>query len=221
MISFQNVSLQYEADAGIYDINFQVNPSEFAFLIGPTGAGKSTILKLIYMELFPDSGTVEILKYSSKKIKKRKISFLRRKIGMIFQDYRLLKDRNIFENIALPLHVMGYGQKEVYERVNNVIIDVGLNGKEKRKPNELSGGEQQKACIARALVKEPKIILADEPSANLDPDDAGDLLELLKDIHSRGTLVLMATHQWQHFYFDLIKDWDYRIFNIENGYMVQ
>lgn len=221
MISFQNVSLQYEADAGIYDINFQVNPSEFAFLIGPTGAGKSTILKLIYMELFPDSGTVDILKYSSKKIKKRKISFLRRKIGMIFQDYRLLKDRNIFENIALPLHVMGYGQKEVYERVNNVIIDVGLNGKEKRKPNELSGGEQQKACIARALVKEPKIILADEPSANLDPDAAGDLLELLKDIHSRGTLVLMATHQWQHFYFDLIKDWDYRIFNIENGYMVQ
>jgi len=102
-----------------------------------------------------------------------------------------------------------------------VIIDVGLNGKEKRKPNELSGGEQQKACIARALVKEPKIILADEPSANLDPDAAGDLLELLKDIHSRGTLVLMATHQWQHFYFDLIKDWDYRIFNIENGYMVQ
>ena len=221
MISFQNVSLQYEADAGIYDINFQVNPSEFAFLIGPTGAGKSTILKLIYMELFPDSGTVDILKYSSKKIKKRKISFLRRKIGMIFQDYRLLKDRNIFENIALPLHVMGYGRKEVYERVNNVIIDVGLNGKEKRKPNELSGGEQQKACIARALVKEPKIILADEPSANLDPDAAGDLLELLKDIHSRGTLVLMATHQWQHFYFELIKDWDYRIFNIENGYMVQ
>ena len=221
MILFQNVSLQYEPDAGIHDINFQVNPSEFAFLIGPTGAGKSTILKLIYMELFPDSGTVEILKYSSKKIKKRRIPFLRRKVGIIFQDYRLLKDRNIFENIALPLHVMGYGRQEVYERVNNVIIDVGLNGKEKRKPNELSGGEQQKACIARALVKEPKIILADEPSANLDPDAAGILLELLKNIHSRGTLVLMATHQWQHFYFDLIKDRDHRIFNIENGYMVQ
>ena len=221
MILFQNVSLQYEPDAGIHDINFQVNPSEFAFLIGPTGAGKSTILKLIYMELFPDSGTVEILKYSSKKIKKRKIPFLRRKVGMIFQDYRLLKDRNIFENIALPLHIMGYGRQEIYERVNNVIIDVGLNGKEKRKPNELSGGEQQKACIARALVKEPKIILADEPSANLDPDAAGDLLDLLKNIHSRGTLVLMATHQWQHFYFDLIKDRDHRIFNIENGHIVQ
>ena len=220
MILFQNVSLQYEPDAGIHDINFQVNPSEFAFLIGPTGAGKSTILKLIYMELFPDSGTVEILKYSSKKIKKRKIPFLRRKVGMIFQDYRLLKDRNIFENIALPLHVMGYGRQEVYERVNNVIIDVGLNGKEKRKPNELSGGEQQKACIARALVKEPKIILADEPSANLDPDAVGDLLDLLKNIHSRGTLILMATHQWQHFYFDLIKDRDHRIFNIENGRLV-
>ena len=221
MISFQNVSLQYEPDAGIYDINFHINPSEFAFLIGPTGAGKSTILKLIYMELFPDSGTVEILKYSSKKIKKRKIPFLRRKVGMIFQDYRLLKDRNIFENIALPLHVLGYGRQEVYERVNNVIIDVGLDGKEKRKPNELSSGEQQKACIARALVKEPKIILADEPSENLDPDAVGNLLELLKNIHSRGTLVLMATHQWQHFYFDLIKDRDHKIFNIENGHIVQ
>ena len=221
MILFQNVSLQYEPDAGIHDINFHINPNEFAFLIGPTGSGKSTILKLIYMELIPDSGTVEIFKYSSKKMKRRKIPFLRRKVGMIFQDYRLLKDRNIFENIALPLHVIGYGRQEVYERVQNVIIEVGLEGKEKRKPNELSGGEQQKACIARALVKEPKIILADEPSANLDPDAAGNLLELLKNIHSRGTLVLMATHQRKHFYFDLIKDRDHRIFNIENGYMVQ
>ena len=220
MILFKNVSLQYEPDAGIHDINFQINPNEFAFLIGSTGSGKSTILKLIYMELMPDSGTVKIFKYSSKKIKKRKIPFLRRKVGMIFQDYRLLKDRNIFENIALPLHVIGYGRQEVYERVQNVIIEVGLEGKEKRKPNELSGGEQQKACIARALVKEPEIILADEPSANLDPDSARNLLELLKNIHSRGTLVLMATHQWQHFYFDLIKDRDHRIFNIENGRLV-
>ena len=138
------------------------------------------------MELIPDSGTVEIFKYSSKKMKRRKIPFLRRKVGMIFQDYRLLKDRNIFENIALPLHVIGYGRQEVYERVQNVIIEVGLEGKEKRKPNELSGGEQQKACIARALVKEPKIILADEPSANLDPDSARNLLELLKNIHSKA-----------------------------------
>ena len=221
MILFKNVSLQYEPDAGIHDINFQINSNEFAFLIGPTGSGKSTILKLIYMELIPDSGTVEILKYSSKKIKRRKIPFLRRKVGMIFQDYRLLKDRNIFENIALPLHVMGYGRQEVFERVKNVIIEVGLEGKEKRKPNELSGGEQQKACIARALVKEPEIILADEPSANLDPDSARNLLELLKNIHSRGTLVLMATHQWKHFYFDLIKDREHRIFNIENGRLVE
>ena len=181
MILFKNVSLQYEPDTGIHDINFQINPNEFAFLIGSTGSGKSTILKLIYMELIPDSGTVKIFKYSSKKIKRRKIPFLRRKVGMIFQDYRLLKDRNIFENIALPLHVIGYGRQEVYERVQNVIIEVGLEGKEKRKPNELSGGEQQKACIARALVKEPEIILADEPSANLDQDSARNLLELLKN----------------------------------------
>jgi cell division transport system ATP-binding protein len=220
MISFQNVSLQYEPEAGVHDITFQIHPSEFAFLIGPTGSGKSTILKLIYMELIPDSGTVEILKFSSEKIKKRKIPFLRRKVGMIFQDYRLLKDRNIFENIAIPLHVIGYNRKDVYDRVKKVIIDVGLEGKEKRKPDELSGGEQQRACIARALVKDPEIILADEPSANLDPDSARNLLELLENIHSRGTLVLMATHQWQHFYFDLIKDREHRIFNIDNGRLV-
>ena len=220
MISFQNVSLQYEPEAGVHDITFQIHPNEFAFLIGPTGSGKSTILKLIYMELIPDSGTVEILKFSSEKIKKRKIPLLRRKVGMIFQDYRLLRDRNIFENIALPLHVIGYGRKEVYDRVKNVIIDVGLEGKEKRKPDELSGGEQQRACIARALVKEPEIILADEPSANLDPDSARNLLELLKNIHSTGTLVLMATHQWKHLYFELIKDREHRIINIERGRLV-
>ena len=220
MISFQNVSLQYVPETGVQDISFNINPNEFAFLIGPTGSGKSTILKLIYMELFPDSGTMEILEFSSEKIKKRKIPFLRRKVGMIFQDYRLLRDRNIFENIALPLHVIGYGREEVFDRVKNVIIDVGLEGKEKRKPDELSGGEQQRACIARALVKEPEIILADEPSANLDPDSARNLLELLENIHSNGTLVLMATHQWKHFYFDLIKDREHRIFNIENGRLV-
>jgi|TARA_B100000315_G_scaffold135955_1_gene125221 cell division transport system ATP-binding protein len=220
MISFQNVSLQYVPETGVQDISFNINPNEFAFLIGPTGSGKSTILKLIYMELFPDSGTMEILEFSSEKIKKRKIPFLRRKVGMIFQDYRLLRDRNIFENIALPLHVIGYGRKEVYDRVKNVIIDVGLEGKEKRKPDELSGGEQQRACIARALVKEPEIILADEPSANLDPDSARNLLELLKNIHSTGTLVLMATHQWQHLYFELIKDREHQIINIEMGRLV-
>ncbi|SVD08993.1 uncharacterized protein METZ01_LOCUS361847, partial [marine metagenome] len=117
MISFQNVSLQYVPETGVQDISFNIHPNEFAFLIGPTGSGKSTILKLIYMELFPDSGTMEILEFSSEKIKKRKIPFLRRKVGMIFQDYRLLRDRNIFENIALPLHVIGYGRKEVYDRV--------------------------------------------------------------------------------------------------------
>jgi cell division transport system ATP-binding protein len=220
MISFQNVSYQYEENAGIKDVSLEINPDEFAFLIGPTGSGKSTILKLIYLELFPNDGTINILGFSSKKIKKRKISSLRRKIGMIFQDYQLLKDRNIFENVALPLHVIGYGRKEILHRVFKVLNDVGLDGKEKRMPTELSGGEQQRACIARALIKKPKIILADEPSANLDPDSARNLLELLEDVHSKGTLVFMATHQWQHFYFDLIKDREHRIFNIENGRLV-
>tara|TARA_Y100000588_G_scaffold214901_1_gene228823 strand:+ start:50422 stop:51087 length:666 start_codon:yes stop_codon:yes gene_type:complete len=220
VISFQNVSLQYSSETGVQDFTFEIHPSEFAFLIGPTGSGKSTILKLIYMDLLPDSGVVDVLGFSSKTHKKRKIPLLRRRIGMIFQNYRLLNDRNIFENVALPLHVMGHSRSEVYDIVHQVLNDVGLDGKDKRKPNELSGGEQQKACIARALVKEPEIILADEPSGNLDPDSARNLLELLESIHSKGTLVLMATHQWQHFYFELIKDREHRIFNIENGRLV-
>ncbi len=220
MISFNNVSYKYKPDSGVDEISLEIQPNEFAFLIGPTGSGKSTLLKLIYMELLPTTGSISILGTSSEKIKKRKINLLRRKIGMIFQDYKLLNDRNIFENVALPLHVLGWSRKEVNEKVFNILSEVGLEGKEKRRPIELSGGEQQRACIARALIKEPEIILADEPSANLDPESAKNLLELLEDIHSKGTLVLMATHQWQHLYFDLIKDREHRIFNIENGRLI-
>ena len=212
MIQMENVTYSYEKGYGIKNVNFTIDDSEFTFLIGPTGSGKTTIMKLIYMALFPQSGVVTTGKFSSDKIKKRKIPFLRRKIGMIFQDYHLLQDRNLYENIALPLYVVGTSHSDVSERVEEVIDQVGLTGKEEHLPNELSGGEQQRACIARALVKEPEIILADEPTGNLDPITSFELLKLLESVNHEGTAVLMASHNY-----NLIKGRGHRIMEIQQG----
>ena len=176
MIQMENVTYSYEKGYGIKNVNFTIDDSEFTFLIGPTGSGKTTIMKLIYMALIPQSGVVTTGKFRSDKIKKRKIPFLRRKIGMIFQDYHLLRDRSLFENIALPLYVIGTRHNDIPDRVEEVIDQVGLTGKEEHSPDELSGGEQQRACIARALVKEPEFILADEPTGYLDPITSFELL---------------------------------------------
>lgn len=212
MIQMENVTYSYEKGYGIKNVNFTIDDSEFTFLIGPTGSGKTTIMKLIYMALFPQSGVVTTGKFSSDKIKKRKIPFLRRKIGMIFQDYHLLQDRNLYENIALPLYVVGTSHSDVSERVEEVIDQVSLTGKEEHLPNELSGGEQQRACIARALVKEPEIILADEPTGNLDPITSFELLKLLESVNHEGTAVLMASHNY-----NLIKGRGHRIMEIQQG----
>ena len=197
---------------GIKNVNFTIDDSEFTFLIGPTGSGKTTIMKLIYMALIPQSGVVTTGKFRSDKIKKRKIPFLRRKIGMIFQDYHLLRDRSLFENIALPLYVIGTRHNDIPERVEEVIDQVGLTGKEDHSPDELSGGEQQRACIARALVKEPEIILADEPTGNLDPITSFELLKLLESVNHDGTAVLMASHNY-----NLIKGRGHRIMEVQQG----
>ena len=208
----ENVTYSYEKGYGIKNVNFTIDDSEFTFLIGPTGSGKTTIMKLIYMALIPQSGVVTTGKFSSDTIKKRKIPFLRRKIGMIFQDYHLLRDRNLFENIALPLYVIGTSHSDISERVEDVIDLVGLTGKEEHSPDELSGGEQQRACIARALVKEPEIILADEPTGNLDPITSFELLKLLESVNHEGTAVLMASHNY-----NLIKGRGHRIMEIQQG----
>ena len=208
----ENVTYSYEKGYGIKNVNFTIDDSEFTFLIGPTGSGKTTIMKLIYMAMFPQSGVVTTGKYRSDKIKKRKIPFLRRKIGMIFQDYHLLRDRNLYENIALPLYVIGTKHNDIAERVEDVIEQVGLTGKEEHSPDELSGGEQQRACIARALVKEPEIILADEPTGNLDPITSFELLKLLESVNHEGTAVLMASHNY-----NLIKGRGHRIMEIQQG----
>ena len=212
MIQMENVTYSYDKGYGIKNVNFTIDDSEFTFLIGPTGSGKTTIMKLIYMALIPQSGVVTTGKFRSDKIKKRKIPFLRRKIGMIFQDYHLLRDRSLFENIALPLYVIGTSHNDIPERVLEVIDQVGLTGKEDHSPDELSGGEQQRACIARALVKEPEIILADEPTGNLDPITSFELLKLLESVNHDGTAVLMAAHNY-----NLIKGRGHRIMEVQQG----
>ena len=212
MIQMENVTYAYEKGYGIKNVNFTIDDSEFTFLIGPTGSGKTTIMKLIYMALIPQSGVVTTGNFRSDKIKKRKIPFLRRKIGMIFQDYHLLRDRSLFENIALPLYVIGTRHNDIPERVEEVIDQVGLTGKEDHSPDELSGGEQQRACIARALVKEPEIILADEPTGNLDPITSFELLKLLESVNHDGTAVLMASHNY-----NLIKGRGHRIMEVQQG----
>tara|TARA_B100001971_G_scaffold74379_1_gene68588 strand:+ start:602 stop:1255 length:654 start_codon:yes stop_codon:yes gene_type:complete len=212
MIQLDNVSYSYDKGGGVSNVNLSLNDSEYAFLIGPTGSGKTTLLRLIYMELFPQVGKVVVDKYNSKNIKPRKIPYLRRKIGMIFQDYHLLNDRNLFDNIALALHVIGYSKDEIVERVTESIEEVGLEGKADRYPQELSGGEQQRACVARALVKDPDIVLADEPTGNLDPVTSFELIKLLEEVNQEGKTILMASHNY-----NLIKGRGHRIIEIQNG----
>ncbi len=212
MISFKNVSYSYRNGSGVTNINFNLDPGEFTFLIGPTGSGKTTIMKLIYMDLYPDSGKIVILGTNVAKLKRRKIPFLRRRIGMIFQDYHLLNDRNLFENVAIPLHIIGIPRNEVEERVYRILEEVGLTNKEKQYPEELSGGEQQRACIARALIKDPEIILADEPTGNLDPIASFELVNLLEQINREGTAILMASHNY-----NLIKGRGHPIIEMRDG----
>ena len=212
MIQLDNVSYSFDKGGGISNVNLRLNDSEYAFLIGPTGSGKTTLLRLIYMELFPQVGKVMVDKYNSKNIKPRKIPYLRRKIGMVFQDYHLLNDRNLFDNIALALHVMGFSKDEIVDRVTESIEEVGLEGKADHYPQELSGGEQQRACVARALVKDPEIVLADEPTGNLDPVTSFELIKLLEEINREGTTILMASHNY-----NLIKGRGHRIIEIQNG----
>ena len=212
MIKIDNVSYTYSKGGGVSNINLTIDDGEFVFLIGPTGSGKTNILRLLYLDLFPKAGKVIIDKFDSQTIKKRKIPYLRRRVGVIFQNYHLLEDRNLFENIALPLHVLCYDKDEILELVNESIDEIGLKGKETHYPNELSGGEQQRACIARALIKDPDIILADEPTGNLDPVASFELIKLLEQISKEGTSILMASHNY-----NLIKSRGHRIVEMQNG----
>lgn len=212
MIQFFNVDLYYGEKAILHHITFTINKGEFVYLIGPTGAGKSSVLRLIYFDEFPDSGTVIVNQYSSAKIKIRDIPYIRRKIGVVFQDFKLLPDRNVFENVAFALRVTGAPTAMIKKKVLRVINLVGLGNRRNHYPRELSGGEQQRVAIARALVNDPFVLLADEPTGNLDPKSATEILEIIESINKRGTAILMATHNYS-----LIKQFPHRTINMFQG----
>ena len=215
MVEFKNISFSYSKDSGVYDIDLKVDSSEFCFLVGPTGSGKSSLLKMIYFDILPSEGEIDVLGYNSKKTKKNKIHKLRKKIGVIFQDYKLLKQRTVYENIALPLHINGVGRKKIKDNVEEALELTDLLDYKDKYPNQLSGGEQQRVCIARAIVKNPELILADEPTGNLDPAAAHKILKILEQINKEGTTVIMATHNYK-----LISDRDYRIIELKAGSLV-
>ena len=215
MVEFKNISYSYSKESGIYDIDLSVKDGEFCFLVGPTGSGKTSLLKMIYFDILPSEGELDVLGYNSNKTKRAKIHKLRKKIGVIFQDYKLLQQRTVYENIALPLHINGVGRKKIKDNVEEALELADLLDDQNKYPNQLSGGEQQRVCIARAIVKNPELILADEPTGNLDPTAAHKILRILEQINKEGTTVVMATHNYK-----LISDRDYRIIELKEGSLV-
>jgi len=195
MIHIQGVSVVYpDGTRALSGVDLQIDRGEFAFLVGASGSGKSTLLQLIYRELTPTEGRVIIAGQDVAGLPPQRVPFLRRNVGVIFQDFRLLPDKNVWENVAFALEVVGASRREKYRKVPLALELVGLSEKEQSFPNELSGGEQQRVSIARALVNSPAILVADEPTGNLDPDISWEIVQLLTNIAERGTTVLCATH---------------------------
>lgn len=212
VIEFNGVSVAYESRLVLNQVDFRLDNGEFVYLIGQTGAGKSSFLKLIYREVVPAEGTVRVDEFDLSKISDRKVPYLRRRLGIVFQDFQLLPDRSVYENVAFALEVTGNTRKFIKQRVMEVLSMVGLSNKRNQQPSELSGGEQQRVVIARALANEPRIMLADEPTGNLDPDASNSIMELLQQINNRGMAVLMVTHNY-----DLVRQFPYRTIRIHEG----
>lgn len=197
MISFVNVDLELGKKPILKEVNLAIEPGQLVYIVGKSGSGKTTLLKALYMEIKPTKGEVSIGGYKSSSIKRRHIPHLRRKLGIVFQDFRLLEDRTVFENLAFVLKVTNTKNKLIKDRVMTALQEVGLEHAAKQMPLNLSGGEQQRIAIARALVREPIIILADEPTGNLDPDTSLEILEYLKKINHNGIAVIIATHDYE------------------------
>jgi len=195
MIQLTNVSKIYQNGArALVDVTLKIGKGEFVFLVGPSGAGKSTLIKLFYRDESPTRGQVTINSKNLVRMKEREVPYLRRNIGVIFQDFKLMTNKTVQENVAFALEVIGVSSKEVRNRTSKALELVGLTNKENAYPHELSGGEQQRVCVARAIINNPALLIADEPTGNLDPETAWGIMELLYDINKRGTTIVMATH---------------------------
>ena len=216
MIEFTDVVKSYTVgNTALNGLTMQIEDGEFAFLVGPSGSGKSTIIKLITGELKPTSGTVHVNGYSLERIRKREIPYLRRTLGVVFQDFRLIPNMTVYDNVAFAMRVIGAKESEIRERVPYVLELVGLENKSRRHPGEMSGGEQQRLAIARALVNNPSTIIADEPTGNLDPARSLEIMDLLSEINKLGTTVLVVTHEKE-----LVERFTRRVIAIDDGVVI-
>lgn len=212
VIAFDNVTVSYNHRVVLDGIDFRLGNGEFVYLIGQTGAGKSSFLRLIYRDLLPDEGTVQVAGMDVSSLPDKEVPMLRRRLGIVFQDFQLLPDRTVYENVAFALQVTGEKKSYIKQRALEVLGMVGLSHKRKSMPEDLSGGEQQRVVIARALANEPRIMLADEPTGNLDPGASAEIMELLKQINNRGMAVLMVTHDY-----DTVKQYPFKTLKLDSG----
>jgi cell division transport system ATP-binding protein len=216
MIKFDQVTKKFGKIVALNNASFEIEPGEFVFITGPSGAGKTTITRLILKEFAPTSGKIKINKQDLAEIPSKKIPELRRKIGVVFQDFKLLSDRTVFENVILPLEVIGTEKKMIEEKASEILKLVGLTDRADLFPSQLAGGELQRVCLARAVIAEPKILLADEPTGNLDPATSWQIIKLMKKINQLGTTVVMATHN-----VDIVNSLRERVIKLEKGKVVK
>ena len=217
MIEFKDVSKIYENNVkALSNVNIKINSGDFVFLVGPSGAGKSTFIKMLLNEVDPTMGEIIVSGKDLSTVTRKQIPYYRRKIGMVFQDFRLIPTLNVYENVAFAMRVVEASQKEIRRRVPMVLSLVGLSHKYKMFPNELSGGEQQRVSLARAIVNNPDVLIADEPTGNLDPETANEIMGLLEDINKSGTTILMATHAK-----DIVDNMKKRVIAIDRGIVVR
>ena len=216
MITLENVSKSYaKGQPALNDVSLHIDKGEFVFIVGNSGSGKSTLIKLLLKELEPTSGTIIVNDQNLGKMKRRKVPKYRRGVGVVFQDFRLLKDRNVYENVAFAQRVIGRPTRVIRKRVPEILTLVGLAEKYKSFPRELSGGEQQRVALARALVNRPNILLADEPTGNLDPKNSLEIMKLLEEINERGTTVLVVTHNRE-----IVNSFRKRVITMRKGVIV-
>ncbi|WEV44751.1 cell division ATP-binding protein FtsE [Streptococcaceae bacterium ESL0687] len=217
IIELKNVTKKYSnGTTALRNVSLNVEAGEFAYIVGPSGAGKSTFIRLLYREIGIDAGDARVAGFSLAKIKGRDVPMLRRSVGVVFQDYKLLPKKNVYENVAYAMQVVGRPPREIKKRVMEVLDLVGLKHKVRSFPNELSGGEQQRVAIARSIANSPKVLIADEPTGNLDPENSWGIMNLLEKINLQGTTILMATHNSQ-----IVNTLRHRVIAIENGRIVR